>query len=311
MDFVEGFPKVGGKLVVFTVVDRFSKFANFLALSHPYSAASVAKALFVFMDFPVQSSVIEIQFLLVHSGRNFFILLGVKLHMSSAFHPQSDEQSKVVDRVILMYLRCLASDRPKTWLNWLAWVEYCYKTSYQIAIRCSPFQVVYGREPPALIAYQPDLAGDKQLQFRDEFLREIKAGLVQAQVTMKNVQNKTRRDVECALNDWVLVRLLQRTAVGITTTSHSKLGPKFYGSFKVLQCIGSLPPKARIHDVFHVTLLKNFEGDPPTSVVPLPAIYHSRVLPTTEKALKARMNSGVWEVLIQWTDRSAANTSWE
>jgi hypothetical protein len=139
------------------------------------------------MDFPVQSSVIEIQFLLVHSGRNFFILLGVKLHMSSAFHPQSDEQSKVVDRVILMYLRCLASDRPKTWLNWLAWVEYCYKTSYQIAIRCSPFQVVYGREPPALIAYQPDLASDKQLQFRDEFLREIKAGLVQAQVTMKNV----------------------------------------------------------------------------------------------------------------------------
>jgi hypothetical protein len=66
---------------------------------------------------------------------------------------------------------------------------------------------------------------------------------------MKNVQDKTRRDVECALNDWVWVRLLQRTTVGITTTSHSKLGPKFYGSFKVLQRIGSmsykleLPPK--------------------------------------------------------------------
>jgi hypothetical protein len=73
--------------------------------------------------------------------------------------------------------------------------------SYQTAIRCSPFQVVYGREPPALIAYQPGLAKvaavDKQLQDRDKFLREIMARLVQAQVTMKNVQDKTRKCGVC------------------------------------------------------------------------------------------------------------------
>jgi hypothetical protein len=46
MEFIEGFSKVGGKSVVLTVVDRFSKFAHFIALSHPYSAASVGKALF-------------------------------------------------------------------------------------------------------------------------------------------------------------------------------------------------------------------------------------------------------------------------
>jgi hypothetical protein len=87
--------------------------------------------------------------------------------MSSAFHPQSDGQFEVVNWVILMYLRCLASDCLKTWLNWLTWVEYCYNTSYQTIIRCAPFQVVYGRESPVLIAYQPGLAKvaavDKQL----------------------------------------------------------------------------------------------------------------------------------------------------
>jgi hypothetical protein len=41
MDFVEGFPKVGGKSVILTVVDHFSKYAYFIALGHPYSAASV------------------------------------------------------------------------------------------------------------------------------------------------------------------------------------------------------------------------------------------------------------------------------
>jgi len=32
LDFVEGFPKVGGKSMVLTVVDRFSKYAHFIAL---------------------------------------------------------------------------------------------------------------------------------------------------------------------------------------------------------------------------------------------------------------------------------------
>jgi hypothetical protein len=82
-------------------------------------------------------------------------LAGVKLQMSSAFHPQSDGQSEVVNRVIVMYLRCLAGDRPKSWLKWLPWAEFCYNSSYQTALQCSPFKVVYGRDPPTMVSYSP------------------------------------------------------------------------------------------------------------------------------------------------------------
>jgi hypothetical protein len=121
MDFVEGFSRINGEFIILTVVDRFSKYAHFVPIGHPYTATSVAK---VFFD-----SVVRLHGILesIVSDRNpiftskfwteLFTLSGVKLQLSSAFHPQSDGQSEAVNKVITMYLRCLAGDRPRQWLN--------------------------------------------------------------------------------------------------------------------------------------------------------------------------------------------------
>lgn len=46
-------------------------------------------------------------------------LAGTKLHMTSAFHPQSDGQTEAANKVIIMYLRCLTGDHPRQWVRWL------------------------------------------------------------------------------------------------------------------------------------------------------------------------------------------------
>jgi hypothetical protein len=46
VDFIEALPKVHGKSVILTVVDRLSKAAHFIPLGHPYSATRVARAFF-------------------------------------------------------------------------------------------------------------------------------------------------------------------------------------------------------------------------------------------------------------------------
>jgi len=46
MDFIDGLPKSEGKEVIFVVVDRFSKYAHLMTLTHPYSAITVAKVFY-------------------------------------------------------------------------------------------------------------------------------------------------------------------------------------------------------------------------------------------------------------------------
>jgi hypothetical protein len=178
LDFVEALPKVRGKSVILTVVDRFSKYCHFIPLAHPYSAESVAAAFFadiVRLHGVPQSMVSDRDPVFTSTfWRELMRLMGTKLHMTTAFHPQSDGYSEAANRVIIMYLRCLTGDRPRQWLRWLPWAEFVFNTAYQTSLRDTPFRVVYGRDPPSLRSYEPGetrvAAVARSMEERDEFL---------------------------------------------------------------------------------------------------------------------------------------------
>lgn len=58
-----------------------------------------------------------------------------------------------MNKAIGMYLRCMIGDRPRQWVRWLPWAEYIYNTAFHIALKDTPFRVVYGRDPPSLRSY--------------------------------------------------------------------------------------------------------------------------------------------------------------
>jgi hypothetical protein len=61
-----------------------------------------------------------------------------------------------------------------------------------------------------------------------------------------------------------------------------------------------LPPRTRLHDVFHVGLLKKFVGEPPEAPPKLPLVHHGAVVPEPERVVSARLVRGVRQVLICW-----------
>jgi hypothetical protein len=176
--------------------------------------------------------------------KDLFSHSGVKLKLSTAFHPQTDGQSEVVNKTVSMYLRCLTGDRPRTWLHWLPWAEYCYNTSYHSALKATPFKVVYGRAPPV---FPPCDCGsartdtvDNMLADREEFLSEVRTRLEQAQAYARQHYNKHHRDLEFTEGDWVWLRLLNRPSHSLLDKPHNKLSPKYAGPFQILARVGKV-----------------------------------------------------------------------
>lgn len=193
MDFIDGLPSSRGKTTIFVVVDRLSKYAHFVPISHPYTAMSVAQIFFdnVFKLHGMPQTIVCDRDPVFTSlfWRELFNLQGTRFNFSSAYHPQTDGQTEVVNRTLEMYLRCFTSSHPKLWIKWLSWAEYCYNTSIHSATGKSPFEIIYGRPPPTLLSYVPGTAKvaavECELLDRDAMIRDLREKIQQTQNRMK------------------------------------------------------------------------------------------------------------------------------
>lgn len=104
LDFIGGLPAFRGHTVILVVVDHFSKGVHFDMLQSNYIASTVAH---LFMDIVGKIHGMPHSLVLDHDPlfvscfwQELFRLSGTKLRMSSAYHPQSDGQTEVLNRVI-------------------------------------------------------------------------------------------------------------------------------------------------------------------------------------------------------------------
>ena len=101
MDFITSLPKSQGFTVILVMVDRLSKYCHFGALDSNYNASKVAQ-LFMTMvvklyGFPRTIVSDRDSIFLSHFWKELFKLSGTRSCMSSAYHPQSDGQTEVIN----------------------------------------------------------------------------------------------------------------------------------------------------------------------------------------------------------------------
>jgi len=98
MDFIEGLPLSQGHSVIFVIMDRLSKYAHFVSLSHLYSAAKIAQLFIsnVFKLHGMPNSIVSDRDPTFTSAfwKELFKLQDTSLKLSTSYHPQTDGRNR-------------------------------------------------------------------------------------------------------------------------------------------------------------------------------------------------------------------------
>jgi hypothetical protein len=286
MDFVLGLPKtVQGHDSICVVVDRFSKMAHFLPCAKTFDASRVAAVFFaeIVHLHGVPTSIVSDRDVCFVSyfWKTLWAKMGTQLKFSSAFHPQTDGQTEVINRSLGNLLRCLITDHHITWDLLRPHAEFAYNSSVNRSTGLSPFEIVTGKRPQVPLDLTPLSLHSPSSQEADEFSHhiqnihaEVRRRLVVSAKKYKENADLHRRPVSFEVGDFVLARLRpERFPRG----SFHKLHHRRVGPFQIIKQLGvnayqlALPTTLSISPIFNVEDLTAYQGvlaETPSAILP-------------------------------------------
>lgn len=151
LDFIMGLPLSHGKDAILVVVDKFTKFAHFIATMAEVGAEESASLLFkhIINFFGMPSRIIGNRnprwtSTVWHSLAQVF---GTRLALSTSKHPQMDGQTEVMNQHLETMLRAYMRKDHADWSNWLDVLQFAYNNSTHSSHKSKPAKLLLGYKP--------------------------------------------------------------------------------------------------------------------------------------------------------------------
>jgi hypothetical protein len=244
MDFVLGLPRMQrGVDSIFVVVDRFLKMAHFIPCQKTSDATHIANLFFkeVVRLHGLPRSIVsdrDTKFI-GNFWRTLWKKLGKNLVFSSAYHPQTDGQTEVVNRSLGDLLRILVTEHHSSWDNVLPQAEFTYNDSVNRSTGKSPFQIVYGTQPRGVSELRESEHGATNSASAEEFFEameelhsKVKQHLQDSNQEYKCRADQWKREIEFEVGDLVLAHLRKER---FPRGTYNKLKMKKIGPCRVLK----------------------------------------------------------------------------
>ena len=159
-----------------------------------------------------------------------------------------------------------------SWDTHLALMEFSYNNSYQASIEMAQFEALYGRKCRTPVCWdevgERRLVGPELVQITSEKVKVVRDNLKIARDRKKSYAHNRRRDLQFEIGDRVFLKISHWKGV-LRFEKRGKLGPRYIGPYEIVSKVGpvayklKLPPElSRIHDTFHVSMLRKYISDP-------------------------------------------------
>ncbi|MCO5556364.1 hypothetical protein L7F22_009912 [Adiantum nelumboides] len=172
-----------------------------------------------------------------------------------------------------MEFQLYVSEHKGKWEQYLSLVEYAYNNTLHSSTGKAPFEIVEGGKkiPPILHTKDKIFEADKYVHDMDEMIKKVKVAVEKTRAKQKKAADRHRHEVVFSLGDWVLLRFEKARLKKMKAKERlfPKLNMRYYGPFQVCDRISDvayrlkLPESWKIHNVFHVSLLRPYVGDVP------------------------------------------------
>ena len=306
MDFVVGIPRCrSGHDTIWVIVDRLTKSAHFLPIRNSYSLDKLAQ-LYI---------------------REIIRLHSTRLHFSTAFHPQMDGQSERTIQTLEDMLRACVMEFRGSWDTHLPLMEFAYNNSYQASIGMAPYEALYGRKCQTLVCWdevgERKLVGPEIVQGTCDKIKVIRDRLKIAQDRQKSYANNRRRDLEFEVGDMVFLRISPWKGV-LRFGKRGKLSPRYIGPYRIVERIGEVAYRLelpsdldRIHDVFHVSMLRKYIPDPSHVLTEQPVeiqenlTYEEEPVQILDRREQVLRNKTIPLVKVLWRSHTVEEAIWE
>jgi len=196
VDFITKLPVVAGKDAILVVCNRLSKMMYFVATTEGTSAKGLARLLRdnVWKLHRLPESVVSDrgpQFA-AELTKELNRMLGIKMKLSMAFHPQTDGQTERMNQELEQYLQFFIENRQKDRPEWLVAAEFAINNKVHTATKVSPFMANYRKE----LRMGGDIRRKEKVESVTEFVERIKKVHEEAEVALKKMQEEMKRYVD-------------------------------------------------------------------------------------------------------------------
>jgi hypothetical protein len=280
MDYMSGLPPTKrGNDCVFVVVDRFSKMAILATCNKSITTKATTKLFFerVWVHFEIPKNIVsywDSRFLSIFWS-SLWSLLDTKLTKSTTFHPQTDGQTEVVNRMIV-HIPCMYNSKhPHTWDESLPYVQHNYNRALHRPTNHNPFQVGLGFQPLGPIDVALPLAvtsidsslapteAEKATRFIEKIqhiCQQVHDILHKSNDKYKQCHDQHQVPHKFQVGDKVWLHLQKEHL----TRPHRKLRPLCYGPYTINKAMGdnsfelNIPSFLGLYPVFNMDLLRPY-----------------------------------------------------
>ncbi|CAN0827436.1 Transposon Tf2-9 polyprotein [Linum grandiflorum] len=283
MDFVCGFPPTReGKDAVWVIVDRMTKVSRFIPIKFKPSNEVLAK---LYVEHIVRLHGVPLSIVsdrdpsfTSHFWESLHTAMGTKLHFSTAYHPQTDGQSERTILTLEELLRACVMEFGGSSTEQLPLVEFAYNNSYHSSLGVAPYEALYGRKCRTPLCWDEEgeriITGPQMVQETVDKVKVIKDRLRAAQDRQKQYADGRAREVSYQVGDKVFLKVSPWKGL-MRFGRKGKLAPRYIGPYDIIDKVGpvayvlALPSELeKIHNVFHVSMLKRYIGDPSHVIQP-------------------------------------------